>query len=129
MAGRLPEAAAAYEKVLSTGGELLSARTRASIANNLGLIAVRQRLFERALVFFEQALGLLTAAEDAARRAQVMGNIGSVYRDREEGEPALKLVSTGARHVRESWRRERRGRSAHQHRLHTWPWRVIPHRR
>ena len=38
IAGRLPEAAAAYEKVLSTGGELLSARTRASIANNLGLI-------------------------------------------------------------------------------------------
>ena len=62
MAGRLLEAAAAYEKVLSTGSELLSARTRASVANNLGLIAVRQRLFERALGFFEQALELLTPA-------------------------------------------------------------------
>jgi tetratricopeptide (TPR) repeat protein len=60
------------------------------VANNLGLIAVRQRLFEHALVFFEQALALLTPADDAARRAQVLGNIGSVYRDREEGEPALR---------------------------------------
>jgi tetratricopeptide (TPR) repeat protein len=90
VAGRLVDAAAAYEKVLSTGSELLPLRTRASVANNLGLVAVRQKSFERALVFFEQSLALLTAAEDAARRAQIMGNIGSVYRDQEEGEPALR---------------------------------------
>jgi tetratricopeptide (TPR) repeat protein len=90
MGGWLPEAAAAYEKVLTTEGENLPIRTRASVTNNLGLIAVRQRSFERALLFFEQALALLAPFEDASRRAQVMGNIGSVYRDREEGEPALR---------------------------------------
>jgi len=90
MAGRTGEAAAAYERVLATGGDVLPVRTRASAANNLGLIAVRERSFERALALFEQAVALLTLAEDAARRAQVMGNIGSVHRDREEGEPALR---------------------------------------
>ena len=89
-AGQLSEATRAYERILASASESLPCRIRASVLNNLGLIAVRRKNLASGLSFFTQALALLSGEGDSARRAEGMGNIGSVYRDQEQGASALQ---------------------------------------
>jgi tetratricopeptide (TPR) repeat protein len=86
-AGRLSQSAAAYEQILARADAAVPAQLRAAALNNLGLIAVRQKRYAAALEHFEKALAMESGS---VRRAEVMGNIGSVYRDQEQGTPALR---------------------------------------
>jgi tetratricopeptide (TPR) repeat protein len=68
---------------------------RARLHNNQGHIQVRLKRYDDALSSFEKAAEIYRQLGDHILLGEQLGNIGSVYRDREEWDAALENYSKG----------------------------------
>jgi len=66
-------------------------KLEAMVSNNLGLLLVRKKEYEKAVDYFSSAQALFEQAGDDEGAAEQLMNIGSVYRDSDETGKALEV--------------------------------------
>ena len=66
-------------------------KNQAIIYNNLGHLNVQMHRFDDALNHFQNACQIFDSLEDKHGKAEQLGNMGSVYRDKFESKKALEL--------------------------------------
>ena len=86
-ANRIPEAAAAYQKVLEQAGEE-TLRTEAFYG--LGWVAVRRESYDEAIESFEQ---VVQRTPDVSRKAQALCHIGDIYQDKKQPQKAIETYT------------------------------------
>ncbi|MBK6919965.1 MAG: serine/threonine protein kinase [Deltaproteobacteria bacterium] len=107
--GRLDEAAAQLELAQGAARDITELATRASVANNAGIVLARLRRAEEAIASFREAIDLNTqvygpqhesVAESRTALAIVFRDIGRLDEARTEAETALAILGTsvGDRH-------------------------------